>query len=87
MQINPRALAIALGLCWGGAILLTGLLHQVWPSYGGALLDLAASIYPGYHVGGYGQAIVGGLYGTLDGAVGGVVVAWLYNTAARSAGA
>jgi hypothetical protein len=84
MRLNPKSLAFALGAAWGGAILLTGVAHQFWPSYGGAFLDLAASIYPGFHVGGFGQVIVGTLYGTLDGAVCGAIVAWLYNMVDRS---
>jgi hypothetical protein len=87
MRLNPKALAFALGLVWGAAILLTGLAHELWPAYGGTFLDLAASIYPGFHVGGFGQVIVGTLYGALDGAVCGAIVAWLYNTANRSAAA
>lgn len=53
---------------------LTGVAHVMWPSYGGAFLEFAASIYPGYHVGGFGQVIVGTLYAVLDGAVSGVVI-------------
>ena len=84
MRLSPRALACALGVVWGAAILLTGVAHELWPTYGGSFLDLAVSIYPGFHGGGFGQVIVGTLYGALDGAVCGAIVAWLYNTANRS---
>jgi len=87
MQLNPKALACASGLCWGGAILLTGMAHEIWPTYGGSFLDLAASIYPGFHVGGFGQVIVGTLYGVLDGAVCGALLAWIYNAVNRTAAA
>lgn len=87
MRLNPRALACAIGLTWGAAIFLVSLAHLAWPSYGNAFLEFAASIYPGFHVGGFGQAIVGTLYGTLDGAVGGLIVAWLYNMAIPQASA
>ena len=54
--------------------------NLIWPSYGVAFLQLVDSIYPGYHVGqGLGSAIVGTLYAILDGAVGGLVLAWVYN--------
>jgi len=82
MRLNMKALAIAGGLVWGGAILLVGLAHLVWPAYGGAFLDVASSIYPGYEVGGFGSAIVGGLYGVVDGGVAGGLIAWVYNAAA-----
>jgi hypothetical protein len=84
MRLDPKSLAFALGIVWGAAILLTGVAHEVWPTYGGRFLELAASIYPGFHVGGFGQVVVGTLYGALDGAFGGAILAWLYNTANRS---
>jgi len=84
MQLNIKALAIALSLAWGAGVCLTGVAHEVWPSYGVAFLELAASIYPGYHVGGFGQVIVGTLYALLDGAVCGAVIGWLYNAAGAS---
>jgi len=85
MKFNVKALAVALGLAWGGGVFLTGAAHAMWPSYGGAFLEFAASIYPGYHVDGFGQVIIGTLYAVLDGAVSGAAVAWLYNAASGSA--
>jgi hypothetical protein len=86
MRLNPKALACAIGLIWAAVILLAGLAHLVWPAYGGSFLDVVASIYPGFHVGSFGQVIAGTLYGALDGAVGGAAVAWLYNMASTAAG-
>jgi hypothetical protein len=82
MRLDAKAFAIAFSLIWAGMILLVGIAHLVWPAYGGDLLAIAASIYPGYHVGGLGSVIVGTLYALVDGAVGGFVFAWLYNAAA-----
>ena len=46
-----------------------------------------ASVYPGYNATpSIGQVIIGTLYGVLDGAVGGAVFAWLYNTCAAKFG-
>lgn len=71
------------GILWGAAILVVGLANLVWPTYGRAFLDLAASVYPGYHAGfGLGSVVVGTLYGLVDGAIGGAVFAWLYNSLA-----
>jgi hypothetical protein len=43
-------------------------------------LQLAASIYPGYKASaGFGQVIIGTLYGLVDGAIGGAIFAWLHN--------
>jgi hypothetical protein len=79
MHLNLRALASALGLAWGGGVFLVGIAHLMWPGYGGTFLDLIASVYPGYQVGGFGTVIVGTLYAILDGAICGVVIGWLYN--------
>ncbi|HSS46937.1 MAG TPA: hypothetical protein VLL03_05945 [Burkholderiales bacterium] len=81
MRINITAFSLAAGLFWGGAIIVTGVANLIWPSYGQAFLELAASIYPGYHAGAnIGQVIIGALYGLVDGAVGGFVFGWLYNS-------
>jgi len=81
MHLNPKGLGITLGVVWGAGVFCVAVAHLIWPGYGGAFLDFIASIYPGYHVGGFGQAIVGTAYGALDGGVGGAVIAWLYNVA------
>ncbi len=79
MRLDTKAFAIAGGLLWGGAILVTGLVQLVSPGYGAGFLELASSVYPGYEPGGFGSVIVGTLYGLVDGFVGGFLLAWLYN--------
>lgn len=83
MSLNIKALAITFGSVWGGAVLCAGLCHVIWPTYGTAFLDLVASIYPGYQVGGIGSVVVGTLYAIVDGAAGGAVIGWIYNAAAK----
>jgi hypothetical protein len=83
MKLSIRALAITAAIIWGGAVLLVGLANLVWPTYGGAFLEVVASVYPGYNASGtIGSVVVGSLYAMLDGAVGGLVFAWLYNLVA-----
>lgn len=80
MRLSLKGLALSLGIVWGGCIFLVGLGNLIWPDYGAALLDLARSIYPGYaKTTGVWGVIVGTLYGLLDGAVAGFIIAWLYN--------
>lgn len=80
MKLNIGALALAVGLFWGGAILLVGVSNLVWPGYGGAFLQIVASIYPGYAgTATFGQVLIGTGYGLVDGAIGGALFAWLYN--------
>ena len=80
MRLSIRSLAVTFGILWGGTVLLLGMANLIWPSYGVAFLQLVDSVYPGYHAGqGLGSVIVGTLYAILDGAVGGLVFAWIYN--------
>jgi hypothetical protein len=84
MRFNLTALSLTVGLFWGGSILIVALANLIWPDYGQAFLDLAASIYPGYDAGTtIGQAIIGTLYGFVDGAVGGALFGWIYNLLSR----
>ena len=51
---------------------------------GQAFLEVMASVYPGYTAAAsFGEVIIATLYGLLDGAVGGAILAWLYNCIAR----
>ncbi len=84
MRFNVVALSITSGLLWGAAILIVASAHAIWPSYGGAFLELASSIYTGYDPGpGIGSIITGTLYGFVDGAIAGAICGWLYNCLSR----
>ena len=71
MRINVKAAALTAGLVWGVlAMFVTGVGNLLVPGYGQALLDVMASVYPGYAATPtVGQVIIGTLYGLLDGAV------------------
>lgn len=80
MRLSVSAMAGAFGLLWGGAILLTAVANLAWPGYGQELLQVMASVYPGYEAtASLGGVIVGTLYALVDGAIAGAVFAWLYN--------
>ena len=84
MRFNLTALALTVGLFWGGAILLVASANAIWPNYGQAFLQLTASIYPGYHpVASVREIIVGTAYGFVDGAIGGWLFGLLYNLVSR----
>ena len=79
MKLSVKSLAITAGIVWGGVIFLTGIASLISPGYGTAMLELAASLYPGYQVGSIGSVFVGTLYAILDGVIVGAIFAWLYN--------
>ena len=80
MKLSVRALAISIGLFWGLAVFIVSLFNLMQPSYGAAFLEIISSVYPGYHhTGGLGSVLVVALYAAVDGAIGGLLFAWLYN--------
>jgi hypothetical protein len=84
MRFNVFALAVTAALLWGGAMLVVTTAALVWPNYGRTFLEVVSSIYPGYHPGPSIKSVVTGtLYAVVDGAIGGAVLAWLYNLLSR----
>jgi len=84
MRFNVIALSATVALFWGAAVLVVASANLIWPTYGRAFLELAASIYPGYHPSpAIGSIITGTLYGLVDGAIAGAVFGWLYNLLSR----
>jgi hypothetical protein len=80
MRLSIKAAALVGALITGGSVLFFGILNLIFPAYANGFLSLMASIYPGFHhPGNFGTVIVGTLYGLVDGYIGGVIIAWLYN--------
>ena len=80
MKLNLKALALASGILWGAAVLITGVANLIWPGYAGKFLEIVASIYPGFKATrSFGDVIVGAVYALVDGAITGLVFGWLYN--------
>ena len=80
MPLDVKGLTWSMGLLWGGLMLLCGLANLVFPGYAAAFLELAASVYPGYGgPAGIGSVVLVTLYGLVDGAIFGLLTAWLYN--------
>lgn len=78
--MNIKALGFSIAVLWGGCLLLVGLLNFIWPAYGRVFLEGVASVYPGYEpIPSVREVIVVTLYGLVDGFIGGVILAWLYN--------
>ena len=88
MRINMKAAALTVSLVWGLlGMFVTAAGNLLVPGYGQGLLDVMASVYPGYTAApSFGQVIIGTLYGMLDGAIVGAAFAWLYNAIAGRLG-
>lgn len=86
MRLSVKATTIVTALLWGASMLFVGLVNLVDSSYGVEFLKIISSVYPGFHGSGtFGDVLIGTLYGVLDGAVGGFLVGWLYNSFAARA--
>lgn len=76
MDLSMKGLSQALGLAWGGGMVLLGLMATL--GWGRPAVDLIGSVYLGFAPTLPGT-MIGGVWGFVDGALGGVVIAWLYN--------
>jgi hypothetical protein len=80
MRLSLKAMAIAGGLLWGGGILFVGLMNLIFPRYGGNFIQLTSSVYPWFRdARSIGNVVIGTIDGLVDGAVAGLLLAWLYN--------
>jgi hypothetical protein len=81
MQLDKKALGLAVGLMWGAAVALA----TAWVMLrgGGQHLELLGKFYIGYDVSPLG-IVVGLVYGFVDGFIGGWILGWLYNRLAKT---
>jgi len=84
MRLSLKAMAIALGLLWGAAILLVRVINLLVPNYGLSFLQMTSSVYPWFHDSHTAASVaVGTVDGLIDGAISGLILAWLYNCFTR----
>lgn len=70
--------ALTGGIIWGATVFLVTLInYYVYKGYGVALLNVVASIYPGFTVSLVGS-VVGLVYGFVDMFVGVYIIVWVY---------
>ncbi|MEJ2684399.1 MAG: bacteriophage holin [Candidatus Sulfobium sp.] len=80
-RLNVKALMIAGGVLWGLYMLFIG-----WSSWlvgwGSGFVAAMSSVYIGFRPTFFG-GIVGAVWGFIDGAVAGAIIAWVYNAVAK----
>ncbi len=74
--LSMKGLGLSLGLTWAAGVVFLGLAGSV--GWGRPLVDLLGSLYLGFGPS-LGGSLIGGVWAFIDGAVGGIVIAWLYN--------
>ena len=75
-RLSVKGLGLAVGVTWGIGVLILGLIGSI--GWGRAVVDVLGSLYLGFRPTPVGS-IIGGAWAFVDGALAGVVVAWLYN--------
>ncbi len=79
-KLNVKALAVGLGVSWAVCMLFVG-----WVSifgWGTKFVEMMSSVYIGFtptFLGG----IIGAVWGFIDGAIGGAIIAFVYNAIAK----
>jgi hypothetical protein len=76
MRLSVKGLGLALGVTWGAGVLMLGLIGAI--GWGRAVVDVLGSLYLGFRPTLLGS-VIGGAWAFVDGAIAGIVVAWLYN--------
>jgi len=85
MRLSVKGLALTAAVLWGGCLLVLGLVNLAVPTYGASFLQGVGSVYPGfYHSHTFADVLVGTVYGLIDGAFGGMSIAWIYNKFSRA---
>lgn len=80
MKLSIRAISLTMGLLWAACMFIVGVVNLAAPAYGADFLRMMSSVYPGFHDSHtWGSVVVGTLYGFVDGAIGGLVFAWIYD--------
>ncbi|MCH9645029.1 MAG: bacteriophage holin [Proteobacteria bacterium] len=81
-SINTKALALSLGILWSLALLSVSIIALISESYLHNIVEFLSSIYLGYSLS-FTGILIGMIWAFIDAAVGGLVLAWLYNKLAK----
>ena len=76
MRLNVCCFGLAVGVVWAAGIFFMGLLAI--DGYGAELVRMIGGLYVGYSASFVGS-LIGAAWALLDGFIGGVILAWLYN--------
>jgi hypothetical protein len=82
MKLSVKGFALTCGILWGATVCLATL-WLLAMGHDGQLIRQLDHFYLGYRYSAVG-ALVGLVWGFVDGAIGGAIFAWLYNTLAKA---
>ena len=80
MRLSIWGFTVTCAIFMAAVVFIVGIVNMYVDGYGWMLLQMVASIYPGYDAKAtYGSVIIGTAYALVDGAVAGLIFAWIYN--------
>jgi len=81
-RLSIISLGFGVGVAWAVCVLVLGFGAVFFDDWGADMVELMSSVYVGFSdtVGG---ALIGGLWGFVDGFIFGVILAFFYNLCAR----
>ncbi len=82
MKLNVKAYALTCGILWGLAVLL-GTWWLLIRGADGEIITKLSAFYIGYSYS-WGGAVIGLLWGFVDGLIVGAIFAWVYNKLAKA---
>lgn len=82
-QLCACRLGLAAGIVWGLGMFLLGIITMFSNSYGHVMVQTMRSVYPGYAPDSFGGAVLGLIWGLIDGFICVTVAVLLYNAMAR----
>jgi hypothetical protein len=75
-KLDVKRLGLSFGITFGAGMFILGLVSM--GGYGSEIVRLIGTAYVGFNSTFLGS-IIGGIYGFIDGLVGGALIAWIYN--------
>jgi len=76
-KLDVRLFGITLGCIWGFSVLGLGVVSMA-THWGSKIVKLFAKVYVGYESTLFGS-VIGAVWGFIDGAISGMLIAWVYN--------
>lgn len=77
-KLDTKALGLALGILWALSVLAFGIINM-FSTWGSVWVNALANVYIGFAPTVPG-IFIGAVWGFFDALIGGIVLAWLYNT-------
>jgi hypothetical protein len=81
-KLDTKAFALSFGILWSVGILLMSVIALFTESYLHSVVSFMSTLYLGYSLS-FSGILTGMVWGFFDAAIGGLVLAWLYNKLAK----